>query len=125
MMTLTSLLAESVVLSVMVRAVLLVTLLLACAWVLARQAGPRKAALWSHIWTTAVTLVLLIPLFSMLCEHQEWTLVDLPANENIQYQPAGMETRRADGAPGDLAFQVSEDPGSDRLEGSRPAVPGK
>ena len=95
MMKLASLIAESGASSIVVRAIFLATVLLACAWVLARKAGPHNAALRSHIWTTAVMLLLLIPLFSLVCECQEWTLVDLStdwlrSSGDVHHEPAGI-----------------------------------
>jgi len=130
-MPLTSLFAESVLLSIMMRAILLATVLLACAWILARQAGARNAALRSHIWTTAVMLALLIPSFSLLCEHQAWMLVDLPADwlsasGDVQREPAGVAMPLGGEASGVMqsGYTVAEESSRhvlDSQERSRPA----
>lgn len=80
MMYVIAILSESVVFPITVRAFFLVTVLLACAWIFSRIAGVNHAALRSHIWTTALILVLFVPLFSLLCERQHWAIVNLPNN---------------------------------------------
>jgi len=80
MMYLIAILSESFVFPMTMRAFFLVTVLLACSWIFSRIAGDNNAALRSHIWTTALILVLFVPLFSMLCERQHWVIVNLPNN---------------------------------------------
>ena len=78
MSTFISLGAESFLLTFLIRVFALQTFLLVSAWLLARFAGPYKAAFRSTVWTTSMVLALLVPFIAMLGQHEGLELIRIP-----------------------------------------------
>ena len=78
MSTFISLGADSFLLTFLIRVFALLTFLLVSAWLLARFAGPYKAAFRSTVWTTSMVLALLVPFIAMLGQHEGLELIRIP-----------------------------------------------
>lgn len=110
MMTLISNLSESVFIPIVLRTMSLVTVVLLCACLLSCIAGTRNAALRSHVWTTSLVLLLVIPLLSILCERQKWELISLPIHvfQSADVAEPEKDAKGTSGADNATGVQTSE-----------------